>query len=56
MVCENSELASLDDSTIYRIPDNVREAVLIEGELRCFHTKEIYKSPCVLAKNKKIFK
>jgi len=55
IVCENCELANLDDSMIYRLPDNVREAVLIQGELKCFHTKEVYKSPLVLAKNKKIF-
>lgn len=49
-------MASLDDSMIYRIPDNVREAVLIQGEIQCFHTKEIITAPALLNKNKRIFK
>ena len=49
-------MVSLDDSMIYRIPDNVREAVLIQGEIQCFHAKEIITAPALLNKSKRIFK
>ncbi|XP_057290115.1 sodium/hydrogen exchanger 10-like [Hydractinia symbiolongicarpus] len=55
MVCENSHLAHFDDISIYHVPENVKEAVLIQGNIICFHTKEVFRAPALLPKNKRIY-
>ena len=50
IICERSELENLDDSGIYRITENVREAVLVEGIIMCLHSKETFLGPTLLPK------
>lgn len=48
-------MALLDDSLIYKLPENVQETVLIQGSVQCFQTKEDFKAPMMLPKTKRIY-
>jgi len=55
IICENSQMASLDDSMLYRLPDDAQEAILIHGKVQCARTKEEFAAPIILPKNRKSF-
>merc|ERR1712080_222185 len=56
ILCQQSELAKLGDKGILRITEKVLEAVLVEGNLVCSLSREVYLGPILLPRNIQVYK
>lgn len=59
LMCERSYMGKLPTSgpsNTYSVPEQMKEAVLIQGRLTCAETRETYEGPCVLPRTYRLFK
>ena len=55
VMCQRSEIASLNDHGVFRPTDQIREAVLIEGSLNCTISRQMFTGPILLPKSVQAF-